>query len=84
MRLILVHGMHVLRPGLDAVMAMAERLPVAPVPEERLVSPVRNDMVNVCGFHKFPILQALHTQRMRTQILFSRLLPLAAVPALCR
>ena len=84
MRLILVHGMHVLRPGLDAVMALAQGLPVAPVPEELLISPVRNDMINVCGFHKFPILQALHTQRMHTQILFSRLLPLAAVTAFCR
>lgn len=84
MRLILVHGMHVLRPGLDAVMAMAERLPVAPVPEELLISPVRNDMINVCGFHKFPIFQALHTQRMYTEILLAGFLPFAAIAALCR
>ena len=56
--------MHVLRPGLDAVVTVAKRLPVASVPEKLLVSSVRNDMVDVGCFDVPAFLHALYAQRI--------------------
>ena len=54
----------ILPPRLDTVMAMAQGLPVAPVPEELLITTVRNDVVDVRCFDVPAFLHALHTQRV--------------------
>ena len=69
----------VLGAGLDTVVAVAECLPVALVPEEQSVAAVRDDVVNVRGPDVLAFLHALHTQRMRFKITPARLLPCPAV-----
>lgn len=54
-----------------AVMAMAERLPVIPVPEENRITSVRFDVIDVGRPHVLPFLQALHTERVRFEVLLS-------------
>ena len=60
----------ILPPRLDTVMAMAQGLPVAPVPEELLITTVRNDVVNVRCLHVPSFLHALHAQRVCLKVLF--------------
>ena len=59
----------ILPPRLDTVMAMAQGLPVAPVPEELLITTVRNDVVDVRCLHVPSFLHALHTQWVRLKVL---------------
>ena len=59
----------VLSPRLDTVMTMAEGLPVTPVPEELLITAMRNDVVNVRCLHVPSYLRALHAQRVRLKVL---------------
>ena len=77
--------MHVFSTGLLTVMAVTERLPVTPLPEQNRVASVRFDVVDVgrpdvaAGFH------ALRTQRVRFQKPFPCFIPPAAIaPAATR
>ena len=72
----------VLAPGLLTMATMAERLPVAFVPEERRITTMRDDMINVGRFHIPFLLHALHTQRMRCQVTFPGFLPSGTIPTL--
>ena len=69
----------VLGAGLDAVVAVAEGLPVALIPEEQAVAAVRDDVVNVRRPDVPALLHALHTQRVRFKVTPTGLLPCPAV-----
>lgn len=70
------------RSGFPVVALFAKRLPVMLVPEQRLVSPMRLDMIhNRCRF-QFSGPFALRTKGMLHQELLPRFLPAAAVAAL--
>lgn len=73
--------MHVLSTGLDAVMAMAKGLPVTPVPKESRVTAVRHDVVNIGGLHVLPFLHALHTERVRFEVMLPGSAPCCSVPS---
>lgn len=73
----------VLIPRLDAVMLMAEWLPVALIPEELLVSSVRNDVVHVCCLDILAFLHALYAQGVRLKVTLACLLPCSAVTSAC-
>lgn len=62
----------------------AQRLPVAPAPEQRLIPAMRRDVVHHRGRSDQTLGLAHHAQGMLTQELGSRLLPLVAVAALGR
>lgn len=69
----------VLSPRFHTVVTMAKGLPVAPVPEELLVTTMRNDVIDVRCLHELSFLHALHTQRVRLKILLPSFLPRTAV-----
>ena len=69
----------VVRPGLHAVVTVAERLPVALIPEQRPVTSVRNDVVYVSRLDVPAFLHALHTQRMCFQVFLPCFLPCPCV-----
>lgn len=69
----------ILIPGLDAVVTVAEALPVAPVPEENAVSSVRFDVVDIGRLDVAALLQALHTQRMCLKVTLACSVPCSAV-----
>ena len=52
----------ILPPRLDTVMAMAQGLPVAPVPKQLLVPTMWYDVVDVRCLHVSAFLHALRTQ----------------------
>ena len=58
---------------------MAQGLPVAPVPEQLLVTTVWNDVVDVCCLHVPAFLHALYAQRVCLQEGFSGLTPSISV-----
>lgn len=62
----------------------AKALPVALVPEQRLITAVRDLVIDHRG-RRHPVLGlAHHAQRMRAQEALARFLPFVAVAALCR
>ena len=67
----MVLGMHVLLAGFDAVVAMAERLPVTPLPEQNRVAAMRHDVIDIGRADVLPFLQALHTERVRFEVLLT-------------
>ena len=69
----------ILVSGLDAVVTVAEALPVAPVPEENTVSSVRLDVIHIGRLDVASLLQALHTQRMGLKVTLACLVPCCAV-----
>ena len=69
----------ILPPRLDTVMAMAQGLPVAPVPEELLITTVRNDVIHVRRLNVPAFPHTLHTQRVRLKVLLPGFLPRTAV-----
>ena len=69
----------VLSSRLHTVMTMAEGLPVVPVPEELLITTMRDDMVDIRCLHVPSFLHALHTQRMRLKVLLPGFLPSSSV-----
>ena len=84
-RSIVVREVVVFVPCLDAVVLVAERLPVALIPEQPLVTTVWYDVVNVCCLDVLAFLHALHTQGMRCEVTLTRLLPrLAVASTVCR
>ena len=69
----------ILTPRLHAVMAMTQGLPVTPVPEELLVTTMRNNVVNVRCLRVPSFLHALHTQWVRLKVLLPGLLPSSTI-----
>lgn len=59
--------------------AFAKRLPVAFIPEQILVAPVRDDVVNHGGGREFALLHTLRTQRMAAKKPCAGCAPLAAI-----
>ena len=60
----MILGRLILPPRLDTVVSVAQGLPVAPVPEELLVTTVWNDVVDVRRLHVPTFLHALHAKRV--------------------
>ena len=75
----MILGRLILPPRLDTVVPVAQGLPVAPVPEELLVTTVRNDVIHVRRLHEPSFLHALHAQRVCLKVLLPSLLPRTAV-----
>lgn len=71
----------VFQTGLLVVVGFAQRLPVAPVPEQLLVSTVWDDVVNNRCSHVSSLCHALNTQWVRHEKLLAGLLPGAAISA---
>ena len=65
----------ILVSGLDAVMTVAEALPVSLVPEENTVSSVRLDVIHIGRLNIAPLLHALHTQWMRLKVTLAGSVP---------
>lgn len=76
---IAICGACVLSPRFYAVVPVAQGLPVAPVPEELLVTTVRNDMVDVCCLHIPAFLHALYTQWVGLKVMLPGFLPSATI-----
>lgn len=72
----------ILGQSLPIVTLFAESLPVALVPEQFLVTTVRNDVIHHGCPDVLALLGALHTQRMGFEIRFSRFLPSSVVSTL--
>ena len=70
--------MHILPCRLHTVVPVAERLPVAPVPEQFRIPAMGNHMVHIGGFHIHSLLHTFHTERMDFQETFP--LPLPGFP----
>ncbi len=68
-RLKMIHWMHVFMHGLPIMTPFAQGLPVTPIPEELLVTTVRDDVIHVRCLHVLPFLHALHTQRVLIKVL---------------
>ena len=71
----------VFQTGLLVVVGFAQRLPVAPGPEQLLVSTVWDDVVNNRCSHVSSLCHALNTQWVRHEKLLAGLLPGAAISA---
>lgn len=69
----------ILVSGLDAVVSVAEALPVALIPEENIVSSVRHDVIHIGRLDVASLLHALHTQRMRLKVTLAGLVPCGAI-----
>ena len=69
----------ILVSGLDAVVSVAEALPVALVPEENAVSSVRLNVIDIGCLDIASLLQSLHTQRMGLKVTLACLVPCCAV-----
>ena len=75
----------VLVPGLHIVMVFAQRSPVARVPEQPRVSPMRFYVVYHCRLRVSSFRQTHLTQRVRFKITLPRSLPRTAIsPRVCR
>ena len=72
----------VLAAGLLVMAALAQRLPVIPVPELQALAPVRLDVVNDAGFHDQATLKTTDAQRVIHQVQPTRLAPVPVVAAL--
>ena len=73
----------ILIPRLDGMMTVAERLPVIFIPEESLVSSVRNDVINVRCLDVLAFLHALHAERVSLKVTLTCSLPCLAVASPC-
>ena len=69
----------ILSPSLHAVVPVAQGLPVAPVPEELLITTMRNDVIDIRCLHEPSFLHALHAQRVCLKVLLPGFLPRTAV-----
>ena len=79
LRSVLVLGSVILVSCLDAVVTVAEALPVAPVPEENTVSSVRFDVIDIGRLDVAALLHALHTQRMCLKVTLASSVPCRTV-----
>ncbi len=76
-------------PGLTAVLthgfaimaALAQRLPVVPVPELQPLAPVRLDVIDHTGLNNQPELSTTNAQRVVHQVQAPRLIPVAVIAA---
>ena len=66
-------------PGLSVVAPLAKRLPVALVPEQLSVAPVRYDMVHNLGLGKPAFALALLAKRIGFQVSLAYLLPVMII-----
>ena len=69
----------VLSSCFHTVMAVAKGLPVTPIPEELLVTTMRNDMVNVRRLHVQPFLHTFHAQGVHFKVLLPGFPPISSV-----
>ena len=69
----------ILVPGLDAVVSVTEALPVALIPEEHAVSPVRLNVIDIGRLDVAALLHALHTQRMCLKVTLAGSVPCGTV-----
>ena len=69
----------ILSSGLAVMASLAQRTPVAAVPEESLVASVGNDVVHHRSLHVLALLHALDAQRVRTEKLPAGFLPCSCV-----
>ena len=69
----------IFQASLLVVVGLAQRLPIAPIPEQISVSTVRYDVINHRRFHIPSLRQALNTQRMGGEELFTDSLPCTAI-----
>ena len=69
----------ILTSGLLVVAALAQRTPVAAVPEQLLITTVRDHMIHDRCLHVFALLHTLLTQRVRLQELFTGLTPCSVI-----
>ena len=69
----------ILVSGFDAVVTVAETLPVVLIPEENTVSSVRLDVIHIGRLDVASLLHALHTKRMRLKVTLACLVPSGAV-----
>lgn len=65
---------------LHIMMMLAQRLPVALIPEQFHISTMRNDMIHNCSLGYFPLSVTSHTYGMSQQELLSCLLPSISIP----
>jgi len=65
--------------GLDAVMAMAQGLPVTLVPEELAITSMRDDVIDVGCPDVLAFLQALYAEGMRLKVTLACSLPCPAI-----
>ena len=75
----MILGRLILPPRLDTVVPVAQGLPVAPVPEELLITTVRNDVIHVRRLNVPSFLHALHAQRVCLKVLLPSPLPSSTV-----
>ena len=69
----------ILSPRFHAVVPVAKGLPVTSVPEELLITTVRNDVVDVRRLNVPSFLHALYAQRVCLKVLLPGFLPRTAV-----
>ena len=72
---VVVHRRLILAPCLLIMAALAKGTPVAPVPEQSLITTMRDDVVNDRGLSVLAALHALLAERVRLQKDFAGLLP---------
>ena len=73
----------ILPPSFPVMTRFTEWLPIAPIPEQFLVTTVRNNVIHNRCFGIASLLSAFRTQRVALKERFACLLPAAAVAALC-
>ena len=78
---ILVLRYVILVSGFDAVVSVAEALPVALIPEEHAISSVRFDVIHIGRLDVTAFLHALHTQWMRLKVTLACFVPCGAIAA---
>ena len=78
---VLIRRPGIFQAGLLIVVRFAQRLPVAPIPEETAIAAVRNDMVNNRRLNVPSLRQAHYAQRMSGKVLLAGLLPCTAIAA---
>lgn len=71
----MILGCLILPPRFDTVVPVAQGLPVAPVPEELLITTVRNDVIHVRRLNVPSFLHALYAQRVHLKVLLPGLSP---------
>lgn len=64
-----------------AVVSVAEALPIALIPEQRVIASVRLDVVYIGRLDITSFFQALHTQGVCFKVTLTRLIPCSAIAA---
>lgn len=73
----------ILPPGFPVMTGFTQWLPIAPIPEQFLVTTVGNNVIHNRCFGIASLLSAFRTQRVALKERFACLLPAAAIAALC-